>query len=143
MSRIDRITLEHVEFIPDVLETGVLYVSDRYQTASHLCCCGCGMEVVTPLNPVRWQLREEEGAAWLYPSIGNSSFECRSHYWIQRGKVVWAKQMSPSMIAAARYSDQIDAEQYFAKSDVGLIGRILRGLGSASRSVLRLLGIGK
>jgi len=33
---------EFVEYIPNMLEIGVLYISIPYQTASHLCACGCG-----------------------------------------------------------------------------------------------------
>jgi hypothetical protein len=40
---------EHVEFIPKALEDGVLYISTKYRTASHRCCCGCGTKIVTPL----------------------------------------------------------------------------------------------
>ena len=42
---------EFVEFIPDKLEDGIVYVSIRYATVAHKCCCGCGTEVVTPLAP--------------------------------------------------------------------------------------------
>ena len=31
---------EFVEFIPEQLEDGVLYISQRYGTAMHRCCCG-------------------------------------------------------------------------------------------------------
>jgi hypothetical protein len=42
---------EFVEFIPDELKEGTIYVSIRFATATHLCCCGCGSRVVTPLRP--------------------------------------------------------------------------------------------
>lgn len=45
---------QFVEFIPEQLEDGVLYISERHGTAIHLCCCGCGTELVTPLNPAGW-----------------------------------------------------------------------------------------
>jgi len=46
-------TLKHefVEFIPEDLEQGTLYISIRYKTGTHLCCCGCGNIVVTPFSP--------------------------------------------------------------------------------------------
>lgn len=40
---------EFVEFIPDELEQGTIYVSIRFATASHRCLCGCGNKVVTPI----------------------------------------------------------------------------------------------
>src|SRR6266481_1867998 len=48
-----QISLSHefVEFIPDDLRQGTIYVSIRFATATHLCCCGCGEKVVTPLRP--------------------------------------------------------------------------------------------
>ena len=42
---------EFVEFIPDELEQGTIYISIRFATASHLCICGCGNKVVTPIRP--------------------------------------------------------------------------------------------
>ena len=47
---------EFVEFIPDVLEEGKIYVSIEHSTVVHRCCCGCGKEVVTPLSPTDWKL---------------------------------------------------------------------------------------
>ncbi len=45
-----------VEYIPDVLEDGMVYISVEYATVTHKCCCGCGREVVTPLSPTDWKL---------------------------------------------------------------------------------------
>jgi len=97
---------QFVEFIPEQLEDGVLYVSQRYGTAMHLCCCGCGSEVVTPLNPAGWTLDIVNGGVTLRPSIGNWSLPCRSHYLIRRGRVVWARDMSREEIDVGRLRDQ-------------------------------------
>ena len=48
--KIKQIRPESVEFIPEHIEEGVLYISELYRTAVHKCCCGCGQEVVTPLK---------------------------------------------------------------------------------------------
>lgn len=106
---------QSVEFIPEHLEDGVLYISQRYQTATHRCCCGCGEEVVTPLSPTDWSLRIVNGAVTLYPSIGNWSFACRSHYWIREGKVVWAGSMTQRQIGRARMREQRIRDAYFAE----------------------------
>jgi hypothetical protein len=84
--------LEHqfVEFIPEHLLEGVLYVSMVYATASHLCCCGCGQKVVTALSPTDWQLTFDGRSISLHPSIGNWNFPCLSHYWITRSSIRWA-----------------------------------------------------
>jgi hypothetical protein len=64
------LTPEFVDFIPEVLEDGKLYISQTYATAVHKCCCGCGHKVVTPLSPTGWRLAVERGFVSLYPSIG-------------------------------------------------------------------------
>lgn len=101
-----------VEFIPERLEGGILYVSYRYKTAVHKCACGCGEEVVTPLGPTDWSILIENGTATLYPSIGNWSFACRSHYFVRKGKVVWAGQMSRQQIERGRALDRKARELY-------------------------------
>lgn len=104
---------QFVEFIPERLEQGVLYISQRYGTAAHKCCCGCGEEVITPLNPTDWSLRIGGNVVTLHPSIGNWSFACRSHYWIRRNKVVWAGQMSQQQIERGRTIDRAAKQAYF------------------------------
>lgn len=102
---------QFVEFVPDRLEAGVLYISRRYATAAHLCCCGCGSEVVTPLNPAKWRLAESNGRVSLSPSVGNWSQSCQSHYWITENQVKWAGAMPAEMIAAVKRRDRRDAER--------------------------------
>jgi hypothetical protein len=110
MSRLTHLRHEFVEFIPDRLEPAVLYISRRYATAAHLCCCGCGLEVVTPLNPAKWSLFERDGTISLRPSVGNWSFPCQSHYWIDGNSVCWADTLSSSAIAQVKARDRRDAE---------------------------------
>lgn len=106
---------QFVEFIPETLEDGVLYISQKYRTATHRCCCGCGEEVVTPLGPTDWALQVVGRAATLHPSIGNWSFACRSHYWIRSGRVIWAGPMSKQQIEYGRARDQRMRDSYFAE----------------------------
>jgi Family of unknown function (DUF6527) len=73
-------SFQFVEFMPKLLDDGVLYVSMTYATASHRCFCGCGMKVVTPLSPTDWRLTFDGDSLSLHPSIGNWSYPCRSHY---------------------------------------------------------------
>ncbi len=112
-----RTQLSHqiVETIPERLEEGILYVSLRYGTALHKCACGCGEEVVTPLNPTDWSIRLDQSGVTLHPSIGNWSFACQSHYWIRRGKIVWAGRMTRQQIERGREFDQHSKKQYFAE----------------------------
>jgi hypothetical protein len=86
VSRIHRIEPEFVEEIPRTLEPGKLYISIPYTTALHLCCCGCGIEVVTPLHPTRWSLSYDGETISLSPSVGNWNLACQSHYVVRKGR---------------------------------------------------------
>jgi len=108
-----QLSYEIVEFIPEQIREGVLYVSMRYGTAIHKCCCGCGEEVVTPLNPTDWSIQIEHNKLTLLPSIGNWSFTCQSHYFIKKSKVVWAGRMSQQLIDRGRAYDRRAKAQYF------------------------------
>jgi len=83
---------EFVEFIPETLEKGKLYISMIYATAVHLCICGCNNEVVTPFSISDWKLIFDGESVTLTPSIGNWNFKCRSHYWIRKNKVLIIKK---------------------------------------------------
>src|SRR6266542_2523586 len=96
---------EFVELVPDHLDQGTLYISIPYETAVHLCACGCGIKVVTPISPPDWKLIWDGDTVSLDPSIGNWQFPCRSHYWIRRNQVRWARQMSEDEIAEGRRRD--------------------------------------
>lgn len=109
------ITPEFVEIIPDHLVEGVLYISEKYGTALHKCCCGCGLEVVTPLKPSGWKVMREGGKVSLAPSIGNWSFPCRSHYWIRSNQIVRAGAFSDQMIKRVQARDLRDIELHIAR----------------------------
>jgi hypothetical protein len=109
-----RFELRRVQFIPKVLEPGVLYVAEQFGAAAHLCPCGCLAKVRTPLGPVDWLLNDGPHGPTLFPSIGNWQQPCRSHYWICNGAVVWAEAWTEEQIAAGRAREQLRAEHYFA-----------------------------
>jgi hypothetical protein len=102
-----------VEHIPDKLEDATLYVSVTFATAVHKCFCGCGNEVVTPLSPTDWRIIFDGDSISLDPSIGNWSFDCKSHYWIEHGFVIWARRWSQEEIDAGRTHDRQAKEKYF------------------------------
>ena len=104
---------EFVEYMPDELKDGTLYVSMPFATVAHKCCCGCGKEVVTPLSPTDWKLIFDGESVTLDPSIGNWSFPCKSHYWIRGGKVRWAGGWSQEEIDAGRANDRLAKDRYF------------------------------
>lgn len=102
-----------VEFIPSKLKNGIVYISIEYATAVHLCCCGCGKEVITPLSPTDWSLLFDGNSISLYPSIGNWGFKCKSHYWIKHNNVKWAPTWSTKEIQYTREYDKKQKEKYF------------------------------
>lgn len=104
----------YAEYIPVELEVGNLYISFQYSTASHLCACGCGGRVVTPLGKADWILKFD-GAVTLSPSIGNGQWPCRSHYWIRDDKVVWARTMSPAQVNDHRRRDAVGREASYGR----------------------------
>lgn len=101
-----KIRLKHVTTMPQHLEPGILYVSREFETAHHLCACGCGSKVRTPLSPAEWRVEETPQGPTLRPSIGNWQLPCRSHYLITRGDVQWSNRWSDAQIEAGRASDQ-------------------------------------
>lgn len=88
-SRISALDPVFVEQFPDNMETGVLYVSMKYAICAHLCACGCGEKVITPISPEQWKFVYDGVNVTLYPSIGNYAFACHSHYFLTDGKIVW------------------------------------------------------
>jgi hypothetical protein len=105
----------YVEFIPKTLESGVLYISKKYRTASHLCCCGCGTKIVTPLRETEYSLSDHGELVSMSPSIGNWNHPCQSHYWIRDNQVVWAGPMSKAEIRRGRAQDGALKDAYFEK----------------------------
>lgn len=78
-----------VDIIPDKskLENDTLYISLKYNVAIHKCACGCGNEVITPLDEINgWILSYNGKTVSLSPSIGNWKLPCQSHYWIFKGE---------------------------------------------------------
>ena len=109
--------LQHkfIELVPDVLEDGVLYISVEYCSAIHKCVCGCGNKVVTPLSPTDWELTFDGKNVSLSPSIGNWNFECKSHYWIIKNRVKYARKWSSLEIEDSKKDDIKQKKQYFKK----------------------------
>src|SRR3546814_6526572 len=72
----------------------------------HLCACGCGNEVALPLSPTDWRLTYDGQSISVRPSIGSWSLPCRSHYFIDGGRVVWAGDWTDAEIAHGRALDR-------------------------------------
>lgn len=107
---------QFVSYIPEVLEEGVLYVSLDFDTVVHRCACGCGEEVVTPLGPGEWKLTYDRTVS-LAPSVGNWSFACRSHYWIEGSRVRWARTFSRDEIGLVRRKARARRDGYYSPEE--------------------------
>lgn len=114
MPKLDRIELLRVEIVPKDLRPGVLYVAQEFGAAVHLCACGCGSKVSTPLTPTRWTLSESPAGATLFPSVGNWQLPCRSHYLIRDSRVVWCGAWSEAQIAEGRRGEEQRRSEYYA-----------------------------
>jgi len=90
MTKMTMLRLQRVHYMPKELEPGILYVSEEFDVAGHICACGCGNEVMTPLGPTEWSFAESSDGPSLTPSIGNWQLPCKSHYWISGGKIEWS-----------------------------------------------------
>ncbi|EPS8493438.1 DUF6527 family protein [Yersinia enterocolitica] len=115
MIRHNQLTPCFVKGVPRILEPGILYVSMEYGTVVHSCCCGCGLEVVTPLTPTDWRLTFDGEAISLWPSVGNWNLPCRSHYVIQGNRVVEAGHWGKAQIDAERRRDKAAKARYYSQ----------------------------
>lgn len=135
-----------VEFIPDSLDEGVLYISVDYCTAIHKCVCGCGNKVVTPISPTAWQLSFNGVSVSLKPSIGNWNFDCQSHYWIENNKIRHAGRWSTSEIQEGRDRDMELKNKYHSVDErpaANASNPVPKMKKSLWESVLQFLGLVK
>jgi len=110
-------TLQHefVEFIPEKIPYGKIFISIKYKTAAHMCVCGCNNKVVTPITPTDWQLTFDGASISLSPSIGNWNFECKSHYWIIKSQIRYSYLWTEKEITAGRKKDIKKKKKFFFK----------------------------
>lgn len=111
--RRDRLRAAFVDGIPDRLDDGVLYVSLEHDAMMHLCACGCGNEVSTPLGPTDWRLTWDGASISLAPSVGSGGLACRSHYVINRNAVRWLPPMTDSSIADEQDRTRTAKDRYW------------------------------
>lgn len=109
----DQIKLLKVHFLPKDLEEGLLYVSEEFGVAGHLCPCGCRAKIITPLGPIEWSYKETDEKATLSPSIGNWQIPCKSHYWIRGGQIEWSTLWSNDEIIAGQQEENERRKIFF------------------------------
>jgi N6-adenosine-specific RNA methylase IME4 len=105
--------LQSVHYMPKLLEAGILYVSEEFHTAAHICACGCGQKVRTPLGPTEWTVRNDARGPTLHPSVGNWQLPCKSHYLITNGNVQWSNQWTDKQIHAGRQKEHARRTAYY------------------------------
>ena len=142
-----RLRHEFVDYVPEHLKDGVLYVSIQFGTVIHRCACGCGEEVVTPLGPAEWRLTYDGRTISLAPSIGNWSLQCRSHYWIDKGRVRWARSFSADEVVRVRQKARKRRVGYYKTKRPRLAREFpgsgdKRGLNSSIWKIVRAFGRG-
>lgn len=111
------IKIRRVEYMPKELEPGILYVAEEYGAAAHLCACGCGTKIRTPLDVTEWSLKESSKGVSLYPSIGNWQQPCQSHYWIKNNEIIWSNKWTKEEIIAGRKGEERRRKAYFDQLD--------------------------
>ena len=111
--KLTKIRLQRVHYMPKDLEPGTLYVSEEFDSVLHICACGCGSKISTPLGPTEWSFKDTPGGPTLYPSVGNWQLPCQSHYWIRAGRIEWSIKWSPEQIAAGRKHEEERRNAYY------------------------------
>lgn len=115
--RFEELALERVQYMPRNLASAVLYVSEEFAIAGHLCACGCGEKVMTPLGTTEWHFEERNGSPSLWPSIGNWQLPCRSHYVIRDGRIIWSGQWTDAQITLGRVAEEQRRQTYYAERE--------------------------
>ena len=110
---INRIILLKVKYIPKDFELGKLYFSKKYGVAGHLCPCGCGNRIITPIDETEWSITIKKGRPTLYPSIGNWQLSCKSHYWITNGEIKWSYKWTDEQIMAGQQAEEERKKSYY------------------------------
>lgn len=109
----ERFKLVKEDSFPDEFESDKLYYSEECEVAGHLCACGCGNEVITPITSTEWTISDSSNFPSLSPSIGNWQLPCRSHYWIRNGYVNWSGDWSKEQIEAGRINEEIKRVAFY------------------------------
>lgn len=89
--RLDTLKPEFVELIPDTIEHGILYISEKHGHVTFICPCGCGKTGIS-LKPVwddGWDMTKNGDMVTFSPSILQRG-GCKSHYFIRENKIIWA-----------------------------------------------------
>lgn len=113
MTKRMEVTYTFVDYIPEDLDEGVIYIALEFGAVIHLCCDGCGERVSTPLHPAQWKLIFDGETVSIQPSVGSSELACNSHYIIERNRVRWCRPLTEWKAAKDRAADVATVDRYF------------------------------
>lgn len=99
---INEFKVVYCHYIPRPIEEGIIYISEEFKVAIHLCACGCGVQTVMPIDIASggWRMIKEGDKVTFSPSIGNFTGErpYHAHYYIERNKVKWCEEPRPPQV---------------------------------------------
>lgn len=75
--------LQIVDFVPEIMEFGIVYYSPEYNTANHLCPCGCGQQTCISIKKDEWSIIQQEPLMMMPSFLQRNG--CKSHYIIDKG----------------------------------------------------------
>lgn len=94
-----------VDEIPKDISDGNLFLCLQYNAVVHKCACGCGEIISTPLDKTHgWIMQYDGETVTLSPSVGNGSYKCRSHYFIQGNNIVWLGKIGEPIVKLEKKS---------------------------------------
>ena len=68
-------------YIPHEMEQGIIYISEEFEVANHICLCGCGVQCPTPMDEeTGWSIIRNGDKITITPSILNPICPNKSHY---------------------------------------------------------------
>lgn len=71
---------------------------------------------MTPLTPTDWRMTYDGESVSLHPSIGNWQLRCRSHYVVNRGRVIEAGLWTLKEVTAEQARDKRAKAAHYASS---------------------------
>lgn len=92
--------IQNVDRFPSILDDEVVYISEEFEMAALNCACGCGHRVNLLLGDGH-TVKNIDGLADIYPSVGVWDASCKSHFFIRCGDVIWAESWSQDRIDVA------------------------------------------
>lgn len=73
--------------VPVNMDEGTIYLTFALDWTGHLCPCGCGRQMIIPLDDMRKVTIHDDGTVTFFPSFKN--YKCWSQYVIDHGEVSW------------------------------------------------------